>query len=142
MNRIVLLGGQIRNREVLCDMWSWTGANWAEVAQINRNDGPCLHSHSMNWDGSRLVVTGGYIDVNDTTNDSVWTFTFTPDGGAGTWSYYPDQYAYFDQCAGSGIIRPGARMAFDRPSGAMVFFGGVENVAEMAVAYDDLTLCF
>jgi len=139
LNRVVLFGGQIEFTDVLCDMWSWTGTNWEEIVQTNPNEGPCLHSHSMAWDGTRLIVTGGYVDYNDTPNDSVWTFTFAPDGKTGTWSWYPDLYSHFD-CAGD--IHPGARMAYDRPEGVMVFFGGGENVDGLgAVAYDDTAAC-
>jgi hypothetical protein len=145
VNRVVLLGGQIEYAGVLCDLWSWTGTKWEEVAQINAYDGPCLHSHSMAWDGARLVVTGGYVDYNDTPNEGVWTFEFTPDGKAGTWMYEPDWYFYF-QCTGAGVLRPGSLMAYDRPSGAMAFFGGGENVVVAdelaAVAYDDLSVCY
>jgi hypothetical protein len=146
VNRVMLLGGQNNyGQDVLCDMWSWTGTKWEEVTQINAYDGPCLHGHSMAWDGARLVVTGGYVDTGDTPNEGVWTFEFTPDGKAGTWTYEPDWYSYF-QCTGAGVLHPGARMAYDRPSGAMAFFGGGENVviAEelTAVAYDDLSVCY
>ena len=142
VNRVVLFGGQIEFVDVLCDMWSWTGSTWQEILQTNPNEGPCLHSHSLAWDGARLIVTGGYVDYNDTPNDSVWTFAFTPDGKAGTWTYYPDWSLYFNQCAGSGVIRPGAFMAYDRPSGALVYFGGVQNVVgQGAVAYQDLNVC-
>jgi len=144
VNRVVLFGGEFYFTEILCDMWSWNGNNWEEIVQINPSDGPCLDSHSMAWDGTRLVVTGGYVDhyYGDLPNYSVWTFTFTADGRAGTWSWYPHWSDYFGQCAGSGVIRPGARMAFDRPSGSFVFFGGVENVEELGpVAYDDLSVC-
>lgn len=147
VNRVVLLGGQIQAVAVLCDMWSWTGTNWKEIGQLNGYDGPCLHGHSMAWDGARLVVTGGYVDYNDTPNEGVWTFEFTPDGNAGTWTYASDWYSYF-QCTGAGVLRPGAFMAYDRPSGSMSFFGGVENVeindveGFAAVAYDDLSVCY
>lgn len=144
LNRVVLLGGQNNyGRDVLCDMWSWTGTTWEEVDQIN---GPCLHSHSMAWDGGRLVVTGGYVDTSDTANDSVWTFTFAPDGKAGTWSYYPHWSVYFNPCTGAPAIHPGAFMAYDRPSGKMVFFGGEENISgagefPYVVRYGDTTVC-
>lgn len=140
VNRVVLLGGQIQRAAVLCDMWSWTGSTWEEVEQINWNDGPCLHSHSMAWDGAQLVVTGGYVDYSDTPNDAVWTFSFTEDGTAGAWSYKSDLYPN-TKCTGAGVIHPGARMAYDRPSGKKVFFGGEENIKGGAVRYDDLTVC-
>jgi len=96
----------------------------------------------MAWDGTRLVVTGGDTDYNgDMPSDEVWTFEFTPDGKAGTWTYEGDWYSYF-QCTGAGITHPLAMMAYDRPSGSMVFFGGGENDPELgAVAYDDLSVC-
>jgi len=140
VNRVVLLGGQIEGVAPLCDMWSWTGAAWEEVEQLNWSIGPCLHSHSMAWNGTRLVVAGGYIDVNDTPNESVWTFAFTPDGAAGEWTHYADWQAYFT-CAGAGVIHPGARMAYDGASGKTVFFGGEENVKERLVRYGDTSVC-
>jgi len=142
VNRVVLFGGVVSYTEILCDMWSWTGSNWEEVVQINADDGPCLRSHSMAWDGARLVVTGGDESYNDDVpNDGVWTFVFTPDGKAGTWTYQGDWYSYF-QCTGAGVWRPLALMAYDRPSGGFVFFGGGENLPEIgAVAYDDLSVC-
>lgn len=143
VNRVVLLGGQNGSgSHTLCDMWSWSGSNWQQIEQTNQSEGPCLHSHSLAWDGARLVVTGGYIDTSDTPNDGVWTFTFTTNGLAGTWTWYPDRFAFFTECAGSPAIRPGAFMAYDRPTGAMVFFGGEENVAGIGtVRYNDLTAC-
>jgi len=139
VNRVVLFGGQVHESEVLCDIWSWTGSTWEEVEQLNWTEGPCLHSHSMAWDGARLIVTGGYVDTSDAPNDAVWAFTFTPDGQAGNWTYYPDLYTHFD-CAGD--IHPGARMAYDRPSGTMVFFGGEETVNGLGlVRYDDTAVC-
>jgi hypothetical protein len=142
VNRIVLFGGLVSFTEVLCDMWSWTGSNWEEIGQINEYEGPCLREHSMAWDGARLVVTGGDVSYDgDTPNEGVWTFEFTPDGRAGTWTYEGDWYSYF-QCEGAGVQHPLARMAYDRPSGSMVFFGGGENLPEMgAVGYDDLSVC-
>lgn len=142
VNRVVLFGGQINFVEALCDMWSWTGTSWEEVEQINGNEGPCLHSHSMAWDGDQLIVTAGYVDTSDTANDSVWTFTFTPDGKAGIWSFYQDWSFFFNQCTGAALIHPGARMAYDQPSGKMVFFGGEENVGPFRlVRYGDTTAC-
>lgn len=145
VNRVLMFGGiKARSNEPLCDMWSWTGNNWEQIGQINASEGPCLDNHSMAWDGSRLVVTGGFIDhtYGDLANDSVWTFTFTADGKAGTWTWYPHWSDYFSQCTGSGMIYPHAQMAYDRPSGKMVFFGGGENIEGLgAVAYDDLNVC-
>jgi hypothetical protein len=142
VNRVVLHGGLVENVEVLCDLWSWTGSNWEAIEQINGHDGPCLRTHSMAWDGARLVVTGGDTGYNgDTPNEGVWTFEFTPDGRAGTWTYEGDWYSYF-QCSGAGVSRSLAIMAYDQPSGSFVFFGGGENLPVMgAVAYDDLSIC-
>lgn len=143
LNRVVLFGGSRYpgggySQEILCDMWSWTGTTWKAIGQTN---GPCLTGHSMAWDGARLVVTGGFVDWNNTWNDGVWTFDFTPDGTAGTWTYESDWYSYF-QCTGADELHTDARMAYDRPSGKMVFFGGGENVEVLgAVAYDDLSVC-
>jgi len=137
VNGVVLFGGEGESQTILCDMWSWTGTTWKKIAQAN---GPCLLGHSMAWDGAHLVVTGGFVDWDNTWNDDVWTFQFTPDGAAGTWTS-TDWYSYFD-CTGADVLHSDARMAYDRPSGSMVFFGGGENVTGMgAVAYDDLSVC-
>lgn len=143
VNRVVLFGGQFGFGGMLCDMWSWTGSTWVEIQQTNAGQGPCLDSHSMAWDGARLVITGGYVNhfYGDVPNEGVWTFTFAADGKSGTWTNYPHWLDYFSECAGSATIRPGARMAYDRPSGMSVFFGGMENIGGSAVAYDDLTAC-
>jgi len=142
VNRVVLFGGQIEGAEALCDMWSWTGTTWEEVEQINWYEGPCLHSHSMAWDGDGLVVTGGYVDVGDTPNDGLWRFSFSEDGTAGFWTYDADWYPPLD-CGGAGIVHPGARMAHDLPSGKKVFFGGEENVEPFALLrYGDTTVCY
>ena len=143
VNRVVLFGGLVAYTEILCDMWSWTGTNWEEIEQINWYEGPCLRSHSMAWDGTRLVVTGGDTDYSgDRPSEDVWTFEFTPGGRAGTWTYQGDWYSYF-QCTGAGVFHPLTLMAYDRPSGSMVFFGGGANLPEIgAVAYDDLSVCY
>lgn len=138
VNRVVLLGGQIEGEPALCDMWSWSGTTWEVVEQVNWYEGPCLHSHSMAWDGARLVVAGGYMDVSGTPNEGVWTFEFTPDGAAGEWTHYADLQAFFT-C--TGVMHPGTRMAFDRASAKTVYFGGVENIQGRAVLYADTSVC-
>lgn len=145
VSRVVMLGGiKDRTNEPLCDMWSWTGNNWEQIGQINPDEGPCLDNHSMAWDGAKLVVTGGFLDHTwgDLASDSVWTFAFTADGKAGTWTWYPHWSDYFSQCTGTGVFHGHAQMAYDRPSGKMVFFGGSENIEDLgAVAYDDFNVC-
>jgi hypothetical protein len=118
VSRVVLFGGQANSTDVFCDMHAWTGSDWREVAMSN--DGPCLHSHSMVWEGNRLVVTGGYVDTSDTPSEDVWYFTFS-DADSGSWSQ--DNSAFAACAAGA---RRGARMAYDAPSGMNVFFGGHE----------------
>jgi hypothetical protein len=139
VNRVVLHGGLVFPFEVRCDLWSWTGTNWEAIEQINGYEGPCLYHHSVAWDGARLVVTEGHN--GNTYNEGVWTFEFAPDGRAGTWTYEGDWYSYF-LCSGAGVLRPGASMAYDRPSGSFVFFGGGEDLPEGGwMAYDDLSVC-
>lgn len=139
VNRVVLHGGLVFPFEVRCDLWSWTGSNWEAIEQINGDEGPCLYRHSVAWDGTRLVVTGGHN--GNTYDESVWTFEFTPDGRAGTWTYEGDWYFYFE-CSGAGVLRPGSRMAYDLPSGSFVFFGGGEDLPGVGwFAYDDLSVC-
>jgi len=133
MNMVVLFGGQQDESEVLCDMFAWTGSDWAFVTPANQ--GPCLHSHSIAWDRDRLVVTGGYVDTHDTPSNEVWYFTFTGKY-SGTWSQAGGSLA---SCAAG--VKPGARMAYDAPSRKKVFFGGEQNSGSGVIRYDDTVVC-
>jgi hypothetical protein len=134
INSVVLFGGQQNESKTLCDMFAWTGSNWQAVSAANK--GPCLHSHSMAWDGNRIIVTGGYVDTSDTPSNDVWYFTFTSTS-SGQWTKAGDGLA---QCALAA--KPGARMAYDLPSGKSVFFGGEENRSPGGVVrYANTVVC-
>jgi len=131
---IVLLGGQTyKGTAVLCDMFVWRNNGWVTMDSAGA---PCLHSHSMAWDdrNQRLVVTGGYIDTSDTKNALTYYLPFT-NGVAGQWSTDKDLSGCF------ASVHPGARMAFDAPTGRKVFFGGETNVNGSIVRYGDTTVC-
>lgn len=139
VNKVVLFGGLDGGSAVHCNMYAWTDIDWQKVNMTN--EGPCLYGHSLAWDevGKRLIATGGYIaDRTDTPNPYVWYFTFSGDGSSGTWSKEP---------AGSGLAvcvanaKPGARMAYDVPSKAKIFFGGEENINHAIVRYDTTLVC-
>lgn len=131
VNGIVMFGGQRNSATALCDMWAWTGDNWQ---RITTNAGPCLHTHDMAWDGNRLVVTGGFTDTSDTASHDVWYFTFES-ATRGSWRPGADT----DGCYASA--KPGARMAYDIPSGRKVIFGGEQNGPNGLIRYDDLAIC-
>jgi hypothetical protein len=151
LNGIVMFGGLQMRFGALNDMYSWDGGAWIAVQQTvdaTLKAVPSLFGHSIAWDqaGSRLIVTGGSVDLDDTPNADTFYVTFSRVGVAwkATWAL----------AAGIGcqsavtsippdpVVYPGARMAFDASSGAQVFFGGVENIADMgAVAYGNTVEC-
>jgi hypothetical protein len=132
---VVMHGGLIDETESLCDMFAWNGVAWVEIESYTQ--APCLHSHSMIWDehGERLVVTGGYLDNQDNSNEAVWYFQFYS-GTTGSWT--SDLQSDFATCVSQAD--PGARMSYDRASGKVVLFGGLEG-QESIVATDTLTTC-
>jgi hypothetical protein len=134
VNGIVLHGGQEQNVSTLCDIWTWNGDNW-QLVTASGTPAPCLHSHNMAWDGTRLMVTGGYVDVSDTPNNKVWYFTFDDDTSSGNWSYGPDPTGCY------AAVKPGARMAHDHARELNVFFGGTENGPNGTIAYDETITC-
>jgi hypothetical protein len=135
VNAVVMHGGLYDGAFPLCDMFAWDGNAWVEI--LSDTDAPCLHSHSMIWDerGERLVVTGGYLDNNDTPNSAVWYFQFHGET-SGSWTV--DQQSGFATCVSAAD--PGARMAYDRATGEGVLFGGMESRGSI-VATDTLTTC-
>lgn len=146
VNMVVLHGGTYLEQgnpynyfATRCDLWAFDGSRWLPVTM--RNAGPCLEFHNMTWSDAdqALVVAGGYTLTNgyDLPSRDTWTFRF--DGPtSGSWSKNPDPNFY--ACA--YLARPGARMAYDAPSGKNVFFGGEENVVGLgAVRYDDTVVC-
>jgi len=147
--RVALFGGFDDRSRVFDDMYLWSGSAWTPVAQVI--DGtmaavPTLMNHSMAWDpvGNRLIVTGGLKDLNDTPNTDTFYVTFTSQGGGWRAAWTKASGIGCQSSAGSSdtIIHPQARMAFDIPSRAQVFFGGVENLPEAgAWAYDNTVEC-
>lgn len=136
-SRVVMHGGQFDDLRggVLCDMYAWSGTNWVAINMTNT--GPCLHSHSMAWDGGKLVVTGGYVDTSDTPNARVFHFTFSSPT-SGYWSQ--DSGSAFATCAAGAD--PGARAAHDAASGQIAFFGGLYNIKGTgSVATDTFVTC-
>lgn len=134
VNGIVLFGGLKGFASVFNDMWVWDGNDWQPVALSGGLSPPALFGHSMAWDGGRLLVTGGYVDLNDTPSQGVWTFTFDS-ARSGKWSKEPDASGCY------ASIRPGARMAYDRSQELKVFFGGLENGPNGVIAYDETVIC-
>jgi len=150
MGRIVLFGGQQENVRALNDMFAWNGSAWLPVQQVVDSTMaavPALHSHSIAWDpvASRLIVTAGLVDVNDTPNRETFYVTFSSQGGG--WR------ANWTRASGIGCqaaatsppdseVHPEARMAFDAGSGVQVFFGGVENLPGVgAWGFDNTVEC-
>jgi hypothetical protein len=139
---VVMHGGQdYYGRAPLCDLFVWNGTNWRTIQFDTNQPHPCLHTHSMSWDGQSLVVTGGYVDTSDTPSQALWRFAFAPGGQSGTWS----QTALPGTCeAFSGtdvLIHPGAKMAYDIPTATRVWFGGEANIDGAAVRYGNTVEC-
>jgi hypothetical protein len=150
LSRILLFGGQQEYVRALNDMYSWTGSAWVAVPQVvdaTLSAVPSLHSHSIAWDpvGNRLIVTGGYVDANDTPNNATFYVTLSEAGGVWT-ARWTRASAIGCQSAGGSppdsAVYPGTRMAYDVASGVQVFFGGVENLPELgAFAYGNTVEC-
>ncbi len=131
---VVIHGGQADNSEVLCDMFAWTGSDWQEIElSANSESPPCLHSHSIVWDGSQLVVTGGYLDTGNAANDKVWNFSFDS-STSGSW--HEDTTSLFAACVAGAD--DGARLIRDRASQETLSFGGFKPGGE---ASDKMVLC-
>lgn len=129
LDRVVLFGGQVPGARVLNDLYSWNGRTWESTAASNPNDAPYLHSHSMSWDpvARRLIVTGGFVDVNDTPNARTWYVTFSTAAGASTATWTLASGIGCQSTAGSSdpVVHEGAVMAYDVPAGVQVTFGGM-----------------
>ena len=139
---VVMHGGQpAQASTVYCDLFAWSGSNWTPIGYDTQAPRPCLHAHSMVWDGTGLVLAGGYVDTNDTPSPTTWRFTFAANGRSGTWSQSAN-----GTCAPvlgtDAEIHPGARMAYDIPTATRVWFGGEENVGPAAVRYDNTVECY
>jgi len=150
LGQIVMFGGQEESVRALSDMYAWDGKNWSPIQQLT--DGtltavPTLHSHSMAWDPirQRLIVTGGYVDVNDTPNPATFFVAFARTGGNWQATWTRASGIGCQAAAGSApdaVVHPDAKMAFDVSSGTQVFFGGGENVDGVgAVAYGNTVEC-
>lgn len=139
---LVLHGGQEYSaQKVFCDMFAWNGSNWAPVSFDAGRPHPCLHTHSIAWDGERLIVVGGYVNTSDRPSTTSWRFTFAADGRSGSWSE-----ASTVTCQPIGgtdaAIHPGAQMAFDIPTATQVYFGGEENHHGGVVRYGNTVECY
>ena len=131
---IVLFGGLQGYVDLFDDMWVWDGIDWQPVIITGGLSPPSLFGHSIAWDGDRLLVTGGYMDLHDTPNKTAWSFTF--DGArSGRWSKEPDTSGCY------ASVKPGAMMAYDRSQKLKVFFGGAENGPDGVIAYGESVIC-
>ena len=139
---IVMHGGQPRNAmQALCDMYAWNGSNWRRIGYDSAQPYPCLHSHSLAWDGSSLVVGAGYGDTSDTPNPTHWRFTFASNGLSGTWTQISSGTCR--STSGADVeIHPGARMAYDVAAKARVYFGGEVNTDAGAVRFGNTVECY
>jgi len=140
---VVMHGGQPwQAGTVFCDLFAWNGSDWARIDDAVNQPHPCLHSHSMAWDGQGLVVTGGYVDTNDTPSPANWRFTFAADGRSGTWSQIA--VGTCQPIDGTDAeIHPGARMAYDHQAATRVYFGGEKNFEGTgAVRYGNTVECY
>jgi hypothetical protein len=138
---VVMHGGQGYHAQgPYCDMYAWSGSNWRQIQFDKNQPYPCLHTHSMAWDGQGLVVTGGFVDTNDTPNTTSWRFTFAADGQSGVWS--PASGGVCLPVLGTdATIHPGAKMAYDVPTATRVWFGGEENINGSVVRYGNTVEC-
>jgi len=139
---VVMHGGQPgRAGTVYCDMFAWNGSNWTRIEFDAGQSHPCLHTHSMAWDGQGLVVTGGYVDTNDTPSPANWRFVFAADGRSGVWSQ-TTAGACRPIDGTDTEIHPGARMAYDDQSMTRVYFGGEMNAANGVIRYGNTVECY
>jgi hypothetical protein len=139
---VVMHGGQPgRAGTVYCDLFAWNGTDWARIEYEVNQPHPCLHSHDMAWDGQGLVVTGGYMDTNDTPSPTSWRFVFAADRRSGAWSQ-----TTAGNCqpidATDAEIHPGARMAYDAQAMIRVYFGGEMNSATGVIRYGNTVECY
>lgn len=139
---VVLHGGQdARASGALCDLFAWNGSNWQRIQFDMNQPYPCLHSHSVAWDGQGLIMAGGYVDTSDTPSPAHWRFTFAADGRSGAWSSIARGTC--QPIDGTDAeIHPGARMAYDQPTATRVYFGGEQNSAEGTVRYGNTVECY
>ena len=139
---VVMHGGQdYVGRAALCDLFVWNGSNWRSIQFDVNQPHPCLHSHSMAWDGQRLVMTGGYVDTSDTPNPVLWRFTFAAGAQSGVWAQASNGTC--QPVAGTdAVIHPGAKMAYDNPTATRVWFGGEENGTSGVIRYSNTVECY
>ena len=139
---VVMHGGQPwRAGTVYCDLFAFNGTDWARISYDVSQPHPCLHSHDMAWDGQGLVVTGGYVDTNDTPSPTNWRFVFAADRRSGVWSQ--TTAGTCQPIDGTDAeIHPGARMAYDDQAVTRVYFGGEMNSANGVVRYGNTVECY
>ncbi len=140
---VVMHGGQgYRFQGPYCDLYVWNGSNWRAITFDKNQPYPCLHTHSMAWDGSGLVVTGGYVDTSDTPSQVLWRFVFAADGQSGTWSQ-ATSIGTCQQVLGTDdpVIHPGAKMAYDAAMATRVYFGGEQNTVNGGVRFGNTVEC-
>jgi hypothetical protein len=139
---VVLHGGQPRSAQTVhCDLFAWNGSNWARIEYDANQAYPCLHSHSLAWDGQGLVVTGGYVDTSDTPSPTNWRFTFAADGRSGAWSRTTSGTCQPTDGT-DAEIHPGAMMAYDDQAMTRVYFGGEMNSTSGVIRYGNTVECY
>jgi hypothetical protein len=138
---VVMHGGQnYVGSSPRCDMYAWNGSNWRQIQFDSGQPYPCLHSHSMAWNGQSLVVTGGYVDTSDTPSATSWRFTFTGTD-SGMWSQ-ASSGACVPVLGTDPVIHVGAMMAYDLPTATRVWFGGEQNFEGGVVRYGNTVECY
>jgi hypothetical protein len=139
---VVMHGGQdYYGRAPLCDLFVWNGTNWRSIQFELNQPYPCLHTHSMAWDGQSLIVTGGYVDTSDTPNPTSWRFTFAADARSGVWSQASSGVC-LPILGADATIHPGAKMAYDVPTATRVWFGGEANGTSGVIRYGNTVECY
>jgi hypothetical protein len=127
-----MFGGLASDGSTRSDMYYWTGSNWTAIGYTNPTKAPSLWNHSTAWNGSAMIVTGGFSDSAHSPNLSTWRVTFDTTGKDGAWevTWAEDANTECQNNAQSPTdldIHPRAAMAYDAAAGWKVFFGGLSG---------------